>query len=69
MKCLEIKHSVDVCVKVDVKLIYRKPVSEDLQKALTRNEAMLKAAYLGTRHETNIADEIRQALLKEELGV
>jgi hypothetical protein len=69
MKCLEVKDSVDICVKVDVKLIYRKPESEDIQKALTRKEAMLKAAYLGTRYEANIADEIRQALLKEDLGV
>jgi hypothetical protein len=69
MKCLEIKDGVDICVKVDVKLIYRKPESEDLQEALSRKETMLKAAYLGTKYEANIADEIRQTLFKEELGV
>jgi hypothetical protein len=68
MKCLPINARVDVCVSVDVKLIYRTPGSGDLREEVVRREAQLKAKYVGTAHEAQIAEAVRAALADEELA-
>ncbi|MCU0561351.1 MAG: hypothetical protein MUD16_14305 [Desulfobacterales bacterium] len=68
MKCLPVNARVDVCVSVDVKLIYRQPASGDLREEVVRREARLKASYAGTCHEAQIAEAVRAALVDEELG-
>jgi hypothetical protein len=68
MKCLPINAGVDLCVSVEVKLIYRAPGSGELRDELVRREAQLKAKYAGTTHEAAIAEAVRAALAGEELG-
>jgi hypothetical protein len=67
MKCLPIEGRVDVCVSVDVKLIYRTPGRGDLRAELIRKEAQLKARYIGSQQEAAIAETVRQALATEAL--
>ena len=69
MKCLPIEDRVDVCVSVDVKLIYRKPGRGDLRDELIRKEAQLKARHIGSQHEAAIAETVRQALTTEALDI
>jgi len=69
MKCLPIEDRVDVCVSVDVKLIYRKPGQGDLRSELLRKEVQLKARHIGSQHEAAIAETVRQALAAEALDV
>jgi hypothetical protein len=68
MKCLPVNASVDVCVSVDVKLIYRTPSSGELRDEVVRREAQLKAKYAGSTHEAMIAEAVCAALAGEELG-
>jgi hypothetical protein len=69
MKCLPIEDRVDVCVSIDVKLIYRTPGRGDLRAELIRKEAQLKARHIGSQHEATIAETVRQALATEALDV
>lgn len=68
MKCLPVNARVDVCVNVDVKLIYRQPGSGELREEVLRREAQLRARYVGNTHEALIAEAKRAALADEELG-
>ncbi len=68
MKCLPINASVDVCVSIDVKVIYRTPGSGELREEVVRREAQLKARHVGTTHEKAIAEAVCAALTGEELG-
>ncbi|RPJ70530.1 MAG: hypothetical protein EHM15_11655 [Desulfobacteraceae bacterium] len=68
MKCLPLHELVDVCVSVDVKLIYRKPGTGDLRFELVRREAQLKAQHIGRTQEAAIADAVRTAMAEEEIG-
>lgn len=68
MKCLPINARVDVCVSVEVKLIYRTPGTGDLRFELVRREAQLKAKHIGSTHEAAIAETVRAAMAEEELG-
>ncbi len=68
MKCLPLHELVDVCVSVDVKLIYRKPGTGDLRFELVRRESQLNAQHIGRTQEAAIADAVRTAMAEEEIG-
>jgi hypothetical protein len=68
MKCLPLHEFVDLCVSVDVKLIYRKPGTGDLRFELVRREAQLKAQHVGRTQEAAIAEAVRTAMAEEDLG-
>jgi hypothetical protein len=63
MKCLKLNSQMDVCVTVNVKVIFHTPPKDDLQDALERNEIKLKSQHLGAKHEAAIAADIKAQLL------
>ena len=62
MKCLSLNSDIDVCVSVDVKLIYKKPGSGDLDDELRRIDDRSRAKHLGTGFEARIAQTIADEL-------
>jgi hypothetical protein len=69
MKCTRIKDGVEVCVTVNVKLIYPAPPGGDIRTELARNEAIRKAQYIGTKCEQQIVETIKQQMIAEDLGI
>lgn len=65
MKCIELENGIDVCVTVQVKLIDRRKRENSIQNELMRNEMKQKAAYLGGKEESKIAENIKIALQAE----
>ena len=56
---------MDVCVTVNVKLIFHEPQDDDLSEALQRNETILTAQQAGACREADIAAEIKAKLLEQ----
>ena len=68
MKCTQINPDVDICVTVDVKLIYRRPHDGEIRTELVRNDAVRKARYLGSKFEAEIAGNLADAMQAEDLA-
>lgn len=62
MKCLQLSRDVDICVSVDVKLIYKKPANDNLEDELRRLDAQARAKHLGAGFESLIAQTIADEL-------
>jgi hypothetical protein len=69
MKCLQVAEGVDVCVTVNVKLIYRKKKTDDIKLELIRNDAMRMAQHMGSREEAAMAAKIKDGLGEVDLGI
>jgi hypothetical protein len=67
MKCTKVTPEVDICVTVDVKLIYKRRHDGDIKTELIRNDAVRKARYLGSKFEPQIARNLADALQEEDL--
>ena len=65
MKCIELQKGVDICVTVQVKLIDRGKRESSIQDELMRDEMQHKAAYLGGKEESDIAERIKIAMAAE----
>ena len=62
MKCLPLNRDVDICVSVDVKLIYKKSNQDDLENELRRKNTHARAKHLGDGFEAHIARTVLEAL-------
>ena len=62
MHCLALNDHTDICVTVKVKLINKGKATDDLVEALREKDRLLKAQHLATRHEKEIAEEIKHSL-------
>jgi hypothetical protein len=68
MKCTPITPDIDVCVTVEVKLIYKRPHDGDIKTELIRNDALRKARYLGSKFEAEIAAHLAGAMPAEDFA-
>jgi hypothetical protein len=65
MKCLKLNQQMDVCVTVNVKVIFHKAREDNLLDAVQKKETILKAQHLGAQHEEAIAADIKAQLLED----
>ena len=64
MKCISLADDLDVCVTVKVKVIHKSDPTGDLADELLRKDTKLKADYVGKSFEEDIAETIKDKLLK-----
>lgn len=65
MHCLALNDHTDICVTVKVKLINKGKATDDLVEALREKDRLLKAQHLASKHEKDIAVEIKRSLEKD----
>lgn len=66
MKCLPLEDDIDICVSVEVKLIYKKSAGDDLEVELRRIDTRSRAKHLGAGFEDRIARAVVDELTRKE---
>jgi hypothetical protein len=69
MKCIEVQPGVDLCVSVDVKLIYKVAGTGDIRQELIRNDAIRMAKHRGARFEEEIVRKVGEEMAGQDLGL
>lgn len=67
MICLQVNKEMDICIRIEAKVVFKKKPSGQIEDEVYRNDTKLRAEYLARGFEAEIAEKVRAALA-EELG-